>query len=222
MICGVGINDLSRGWRLESELNKRIYDCWAGMIQRCYSNKKIEKRPTYKECYVCDKWLRLSGFLEDIKLIDGYDLWLNNPSKRIALDKDIKSNGKNKCYCLEQCMFVTNEDNIKQSNKTMNYTFTQTTEYKRKMSESTTENHITSIVQLNENKEIIKIWRKMKVASEQLKINYSSISYCCKGAYKYTKTKNGIKTYWKYLSDCADDEIKEYIIKNLQVMINKN
>ena len=34
------------------------------------------------------------------------------------MDKDIKSNGKNKCYCLEECVFITNEENAKQARKT--------------------------------------------------------------------------------------------------------
>ena len=121
MVHGVGINDMPYGWRKESELNYRIYDGWKHMLERCYSEKYQEKFPTYKGCYVCERWLRLSNFVEDISKIDNYELWINNPKKYIALDKDIKNNGNNKCYCFEQCMFVTNEKNVKQSNKTMDY-----------------------------------------------------------------------------------------------------
>lgn len=116
MIFGKGINDMPRGWRLETEINKRIYRCWHGMLKRCYSEKWHEIHPTYKECFVCERWLKLSNFIEDLHKIDNYELWLIN--NNYQLDKDIKSNGKNKCYCLDECMFTTQEENVRQANKT--------------------------------------------------------------------------------------------------------
>ena len=74
MIYNKGINDMPKGWRNENDLNGRIYWCWAHMIERCYSEKSLEKRPTYNNCCVCDKWLKLSGFIEDVEKIDGYEL----------------------------------------------------------------------------------------------------------------------------------------------------
>lgn len=121
MVYGKGINDMPYGWRLETELNYRIYECWKNMIKRCYSKKYQEKYPTYKDCYVCEKWLKLSGFVEDIKFIDNYNFWETHQHEKISLDKDIKSNNKNKCYCLEQCMFTSISENSKQSHKTRIY-----------------------------------------------------------------------------------------------------
>ena len=112
-----GIYDMPHGWTCKNEINKRIYQCWNDMIKRCCDEKTQEKTPTYKDCYVCDKWLKLSGFVEDVKLIDNFEYWANNPNKRIALDKDIKSNGVNKCYCLEQCMFVDQKINSEEGNR---------------------------------------------------------------------------------------------------------
>ena len=74
-IHNIGINDMPRGWRLKNELNERIYRVWHGMIQRCYSEKSLKKRNTYKDCYVCKSWLKLSNLVEDIQKIDGYELW---------------------------------------------------------------------------------------------------------------------------------------------------
>lgn len=192
------------------------------MIQRCYSKKSLKKRTSYNNCYVCDKWLKLSGFVEDLPKIDNYDKWIDGIKQKrnpYELDKDIKSNGENKCYCLENCMFITQKENTIQSNKTMNYNFTQTNKYKKKMSESVKENHRTPVAQMNKENEIINIWSYIKLASEQLNLNYSSITCCCKNKYKSAKTKDGIKTYWKYLSDCTEEEILNYIIKKLQVPI---
>lgn len=170
MVHGVGINDMPYGWRKESELNYRIYDCWKHMLERCYSKKYQEKFPTYKGCYVCERWLRLSNFVEDISKIDNYELWINNPKKYIALDKDIKNNGNNKCYCLEQCMFVTNEKNVKQSNKTMDYN-----KIKKR------------IIQYDKNMNIIKIWDGIREASRELNLDSSAITKCCKGKQKTVK-----------------------------------
>ena len=113
MFYGKGVNDMPTGWYSESELNKKIYHCWHHMLYRCY-NKNVENT-TYKNCSVCDRWLKLSNFVADISLIDGYNLWLTE--ENIALDKDIKSDGENKVYCLEQCMFVTIGDNTRQAVK---------------------------------------------------------------------------------------------------------
>lgn len=118
IVCGKGINDMPYGWASANDRNYRVYNLWCGMIKRCYSEKVHERHPTYKNCTVCERWLYLSNFVEDIKLIDGYEYWLNNPNQRISLDKDIKSNGINKCYCLEQCQFVSHAENTKQMLKT--------------------------------------------------------------------------------------------------------
>ena len=117
MVEGKGINDMPKGWRLENEKNRRIYKTWSNMLCRCYSKKYHEKRPTYKNCNVCDRWLLLSNFIKDFKLIDGYDeeKFLNG---ELELDKDIKSNGQNKEYSLENCILVNQSENTKQAIKT--------------------------------------------------------------------------------------------------------
>lgn len=108
LVYGVGVNDCP-GWA--SDKNKqsycwRVYDLWRQMIRRCYSAKFHQSNPTYKGCIVCSRWLTLSKFAEDIKTLPGYDLWLNNPGKRITLDKDMRVRG-NKEYSIDSCQFVT-------------------------------------------------------------------------------------------------------------------
>ena len=73
------------------------------MLRRCYAKEWLDKHPTYIGCYVCNRWLLFSNFIEDIKLLDNYDKWIEN-KERYELDKDIKSNGTNKCYCPESCI----------------------------------------------------------------------------------------------------------------------
>lgn len=226
VISNVGINDMPSGWRLKNDKNKRIYTCWSDMIRRCYSEKSLKKNPSYKDCFVCERWLLLSNFVEDIEKIDGYENWLNNPNKRIALDKDIKTNGKNKCYCLENCMFVSQVENTKQSNKTMSRDYMKgenncwhgknlSEEHIAKRKETVLKNETfkgvnnpraLKVAQCDENWNIIKIWDYIKEASIELDICYTSIIGCCKGKQKSTKTKDGTKYKWKYIN-------KEEVIK---------
>ena len=49
----------------------REYILWHNMLRRCYSDKYHEKRPTYKDCTVCNRWLVFANFLEDLPLIEG-------------------------------------------------------------------------------------------------------------------------------------------------------
>lgn len=92
----------------------REYALWHRMLKRCYSGKY----PTYKGCKVCDRWLVYTNFLEDLPLIEGYELWRDNPNQRIALDKDIKQVGmENKVYSLETVKFVTCSENVIEMNE---------------------------------------------------------------------------------------------------------
>ncbi len=170
MVCGNGINDMRKGWTVENEWNKRIYEKWRAMLKRCYSEKYHEKSPTYKDCTVCQRWLLLSNFVDDFKLIDGYDeeKFLNG---ELVLDKDIKSNGANKEYSLENCMLVSTAENAKQSNKTMDYTQQQGENNSRSI----------KICQYNkETYELIKIWNSSRDIQRELGISHSNIGQCCK------------------------------------------
>jgi hypothetical protein len=94
--------------------HKREYNVWSGMLERCYCPKSYAYN-SYggKGVKVCDRWLSFENFLNDIKLIDGYDEELFNKGL-LYLDKDIKQQNKDisqKIYSLETCRFVTFEEN---------------------------------------------------------------------------------------------------------------
>ena len=92
----------------------REYSLWRNMLERCYSGSY----PTYENVTVCDRWLVYANFLEDLPLIEGYEMWLNNPNQRIALDKDLKQVGvPNKVYSLETVKFITQSENTKEANE---------------------------------------------------------------------------------------------------------
>ena len=71
------------------------------MMERCYSEHRKEKAPTYIGCSVSPEWHNFQVFAVWFyeNYIDGYEL-----------DKDIKIKG-NKVYCPDACMFVSPADN---------------------------------------------------------------------------------------------------------------
>ena len=69
------------------------------MINRCYNEKELSRRPTYKDCHVSEDWRYLSNFKE----------WCNNQigfgDQGWHLDKDILLCG-NRIYSEDTCVFV--------------------------------------------------------------------------------------------------------------------
>lgn len=94
---------------------RREYSTWDSMLKRVYDETVRDRYKTYKNVSVCERWHCFANFLEDIKLIEGYELWENNPKQGISLDKDLKQQGeKNKVYSLETCCFIPNSENAKE------------------------------------------------------------------------------------------------------------
>lgn len=79
----------------------KAYRAWHNMLKRCYDEEFLKTRPTYRGCYVCDKWKCFATFEE----------WYNkNVVDDFFLDKDVLFKG-NKEYCPEKCCFIPNEIN---------------------------------------------------------------------------------------------------------------
>lgn len=112
LLFGIGINDASYvtqkyeyiDGRTPSGIRKRksVWKCpyyvkWKSMIERCYSTKYLETRPTYRGCTVCEEWLLFSNFREWMLTQD----WEGN-----QLDKDLLFLG-NKIYSPETCCFIS-------------------------------------------------------------------------------------------------------------------
>lgn len=101
------------GLRVNSNPNfRKPYQMWYHMMQRCYN----ENHPRYAQyggsgCYVTERWHSFNSFLEDIDKIDGFDYELFIAGK-LALDKDKKTRN-NKEYSLNNCTFITLEENNK-------------------------------------------------------------------------------------------------------------
>lgn len=205
MIYNKGVNDMPYGWTRENEENHKVYQTWFHMLERCYSEKYHKKQPTYKNCTVCKRWLVLSSFVADYKLVDGYnqELFL---AGELVLDKDIKSDGKNKEYSLKNCMFTSKSENSKQAVKTRDNSYLQGKKNPRSV----------KIVQLDKQKNIIKIWDSVHDIERKLGVYNSNVITCCKWylcgenlekwhkIYKRNPVKSCGGFIWKYYEE--DDE----------------
>ena len=115
LVFGVGINDADYVVQKKETIvyvngkrkQKLVWVCpyyrvWTHMLERCYSTKYQERRPTYKGCSVSEEWLRFSNFRT----------WMEKQGwEGRQLDKDILFEG-NKVYSGETCVFVSREINL--------------------------------------------------------------------------------------------------------------
>ena len=114
LVYGVGVNDL--GYRVQvweelpknggKRIQKSVFRCkyyatWKHMLQRCYSKKYLESKPSYIDASVCNEWLSATAFKKWMEKQD----WHGK-----CLDKDIIV-PKNKLYSPETCAFVLNATN---------------------------------------------------------------------------------------------------------------
>lgn len=105
--CGVGYMG-----EVSTKGNERLYNIWRTMIRRCYNPNSCEYH-NYgrKGVEVCERWHCYKNFLDDAKLLNGYELFLKNESpKNVHLEKDILSEER-KIYSPETCFWATAEAN---------------------------------------------------------------------------------------------------------------
>jgi hypothetical protein len=115
LVYGVGVNDL--GYRVHVQeyvtenggkrIRKTVFQCkyyeaWTGMLERCYSKKYLERKPSYIGTSVCNEWLYASAFKKWMEQQDWRDK---------CLDKDIIVPGS-KLYSPDTCAFVLNATNL--------------------------------------------------------------------------------------------------------------
>ena len=102
-VYGVGFIGVGK-FKIKKDGVKTIeYRVWSGMLKRCYSHKCQEKRPTYKDCIVCNEWHNFQVFAE----------WYVNQThygKGYELEKDWLVNN-NKIYSAETCVLAPSEIN---------------------------------------------------------------------------------------------------------------
>lgn len=110
LVYGVGVNDADYvaqkfetiGYINGKRKRKMIWRCpyyetWRNMLERCYSARYQERKPTYKGCTVTDEWLTFTNFKS----------WMEKQNwEDKQLDKDLLIEG-NKVYSADTCVFVT-------------------------------------------------------------------------------------------------------------------
>lgn len=109
LFCGIGVNDANYALTKRECVNGKVnifwvcpfYRAWASMLKRCYSEKQLQRNPTYKDCTVCDEWLTFSNFKAWMEKQD----WQGK-----ELDKDLLFEG-NKIYSPDTCIFVSHQLN---------------------------------------------------------------------------------------------------------------
>lgn len=81
--------------------NKTLaYNTWLQMLRRCYDNKILNKRPSYKDCSVCNEWHNFQNFAKWFE-----ENYYEINGECMQLDKDILIKG-NKIYSPNTCVFV--------------------------------------------------------------------------------------------------------------------
>lgn len=89
------------------------YKIWQNMIYRCYMpTDKSYQFYGAKGVTVCDRWLLFENFVNDIKLIPGFDQELFD-NHQLRLDKDVLSDPNNKVYSPTTTVFISDLDNQK-------------------------------------------------------------------------------------------------------------
>lgn len=92
-------------------VDNREYRLWKGMLRRVFSGEY----PTYANVTIAEEWLCFSTFINDIKSLENYNLWLENDG--YALDKDVLQVGvENKVYSPSTTHFITISENSKEVN----------------------------------------------------------------------------------------------------------
>ena len=83
-----------------------IYRDWVDMIQRCYDPYRLNKYPTYRDCFVCEEWHCFQNFAKWYE-----ENYYECNGEKMCLDKDILIKG-NKIYSPETCIFVPDRINL--------------------------------------------------------------------------------------------------------------
>lgn len=107
----VGVGYLGEKQSMKSTPSERkAYEAWSHILNRCYNERVQEKYPRYKGCTVSEEWHSLKNFKEwyikQPQLLYKED----STGNRWSIDKDILVRG-NKVYSPDTCCVVPNEIN---------------------------------------------------------------------------------------------------------------
>ena len=131
-VYGVGII----GDKYPKAINRvytKEYMAWQAMLGRCYSVKKKQERPTYKDVTCCEEWLLYENFYEWLHSQENFKMW--KEEKNFCVDKDILQ-PNNKVYSPNTCCLIPKSLNSLFRDRNCHLTFNKIkqvaeTEYRR-------------------------------------------------------------------------------------------
>jgi hypothetical protein len=109
-VHGIGVNNADYAVTRSEKVNGKwkvvwvcpYYTAWKNMLERCYYEPHLKKRPTYRGCSACPEWIYFMTFRA----------WMMTQDfEGKQLDKDILIED-NKVYSPETCRFVDNSLNM--------------------------------------------------------------------------------------------------------------
>lgn len=105
-VYGIGYIGIGR-YKITDEDGKQTgaYSTWRRMLERSYSAKYHERKPTYKDVEVCEEWHDFQNFAEWYE-----DNYYEIECQQMHLDKDIIVKG-NRVYSPETCVFAPEKIN---------------------------------------------------------------------------------------------------------------
>lgn len=107
-VLGVGFLGVGGYKCSNNRVATKEYEVWASILERCYNEDFKIKKPTYKNCTVCEEWLNFQNFAKWYhenfpKHIEGV---------KFHIDKDLLQLDKeNKIYSPETCVFLPQKIN---------------------------------------------------------------------------------------------------------------
>ena len=107
-VCGIGYFGVGKYKSFIKGVKQRQYSVWHTMIERCYCERRLKQKPTYKDVTVCAEWHDFQVFAKwfDDHYIAG-----------MHIDKDVKQQGiNNKIYSPSTCLFITPTENSVEAN----------------------------------------------------------------------------------------------------------
>lgn len=108
-VYGVGYMGIGE-YKSKDNLGKieKCYDCWKGMLRRCYSEEYLRKQPTYRNATVSEQWWCYQEFASWY-----YKNFPTHKGISFEIDKDLLQQGvENKIYSPDTCVFLPKNVNI--------------------------------------------------------------------------------------------------------------
>lgn len=169
-------NDMEWGWvsgKNQPRWHRSLYDRWKNMWKRC-KDPNNDRYDDYKDCPIDDKYQYLSNYINDIQLLEDFDLLKENPSQ-YEIDKD-RIDSNNRCYYFEHLSIILSTENTKERNTRLG-----------------NPNPSIPIIGININDNTFLLFKSPYDALDK-GFDPSNIRKCCKGI--YCKSKSLYKGYF--------------------------